>query len=208
MDLNLFINQLNQMLQTSKERTYLLGVCELLRIHTSSSITLINATGHAVIELLHEDISHGNNEINLPINDGNTTLGKLKLFRADNTFSEEETQAAKIALSLCTVLLKNKEVQAISDKKRRLEAVRAVINTLSFSELDAATHVLKALGEKSEGLLVAGHIADKLNFTRSIVTGALRKLEGAGLIETRSLGMKGTYIRVKDSLLVDELGKL
>ena len=88
-----------------------------------------------------------------------------------------------------------------------MESVRAVINTLTFSELEAATHAIKAVNE-GDGFLIAGHVADKLGFARSVVTGALRKLEGAGLVETRSLGMKGTYICVKDSLLTDELGKL
>ena len=35
---------------------------------------------------------------------------------------------------------------------------------------------------------------------------ALRKLESAGLIESRSLGMKGTYIKVLSPLFVEELG--
>ncbi|MCL8209092.1 MAG: GTP-sensing pleiotropic transcriptional regulator CodY, partial [Actinomycetia bacterium] len=31
---------------------------------------------------------------------------------------------------------------------------------------------------------------------RSVIVNALRKLESAGVVETRSLGMKGTRIRV------------
>jgi len=128
-------------------------------------------------------------------------------------------------------------VDADVDTRRRKNAVRNLINTLSFSELEAAVAVMEELsgegveavavrgvdvvdgnlrkrgaGEKKtgmpEGLLIAGRIADRLGFTRSVVTASLKKLEGAGLIETRSLGMKGTYIRVKDAMLVEELGKL
>ena len=193
MDITLFINQINQLLQSADERTYLPGVCDLLRLHTCASVTLLSQ------EFLHDDCMDGENKLN---------LGILTLCRNSRSFDETEILAAKMALSLCTVLLKNKEGQSTADKKRRMESVRAVINTLSFSELDAAVHVLRALDGENEGLLVAGHIADKLGFTRSVVTGALRKLEGAGLIETRSLGMKGTYVRVRDALLVEELGKL
>ena len=32
-------------------------------------------------------------------------------------------------------------------------------------------------------------------------------MKDAGLIETKSLGMKGTYIRVKNEFLLDELKK-
>jgi len=137
------------------------------------------------------------------------TVGCLSLRREKN-FSDDEKLAANIALCVCVVLLRHREGLILSEQKRRAKSVRAIINSLSFSELEAATRALKILGEKNatEGLLVAGHIADKLGFTRSVVTSALRKLEGANLIETRSLGMKGTYIRVKETLLIEELGKL
>ena len=50
-------------------------------------------------------------------------------------------------------------------------------------------------------------IADSVGITRSVIVNALRKFESAGLIETKSLGMKGTYIRVKNEFLLDELKK-
>ena len=59
----------------------------------------------------------------------------------------------------------------------------------------------------TEGLLVASKIADSVGITRSVIVNALRKFESAGLIETKSLGMKGTYIRVKNEFLLDELKK-
>ena len=47
-----------------------------------------------------------------------------------------------------------------------------------------------------------------MGITRSVIVNALRKFESAGVIESRSLGMKGTYIKVLNSALLDELGKL
>ena len=43
--------------------------------------------------------------------------------------------------------------------------------------------------------LFASKIADRVGITRSVIVNALRKLESAGVIESRSLGMKGTYIK-------------
>ena len=37
------------------------------------------------------------------------------------------------------------------------------------------------------------------------IVNALRKLESAGVVEARSLGMKGTYIRVLNEYLMEEL---
>jgi len=48
----------------------------------------------------------------------------------------------------------------------------------------------------SEGILVTSRVADKARITRSVIVNALRKLESAGVIESRSSGMKGTYIKV------------
>lgn len=47
-----------------------------------------------------------------------------------------------------------------------------------------------------EGLLVIGKIADRVGITRSVLVNALRKFESAGILETRSSGMKGTYVKV------------
>jgi transcriptional pleiotropic repressor len=60
----------------------------------------------------------------------------------------------------------------------------------------------------NEGLLVASKIADKVGITRSVIVNALRKFESAGVIESRSLGMKGTYIRILNEKLVEELKKI
>ena len=85
--------------------------------------------------------------------------------------------------------------------------VRNVINTLSYSELLAALSVFEELDGK-EGLLVAGKIAEKIGITRSVIVNSLRKLESAALIESRSLGMKGTFIKVLNEDLLTEFAKL
>jgi transcriptional pleiotropic repressor len=51
-------------------------------------------------------------------------------------------------------------------------------------------------------------VADRVGVTRSVIVNALRKLESAGIIESRSLGMKGTFIKVLSPLFVEELGVL
>ena len=65
-----------------------------------------------------------------------------------------------------------------------------------FSELDG-----------NEGLLVASKIADRSGITRSVIVNALRKLESAGVIESRSLGMKGTFIRILNDKFIEEISK-
>jgi transcriptional pleiotropic repressor len=67
-------------------------------------------------------------------------------------------------------------------------------------------HIFDELNGK-EGLLVASKVADRVGITRSVIVNALRKLESAGVIETRSLGMKGTYIKILNDQLIDKIVK-
>ena len=78
---------------------------------------------------------------------------------------------------------------------------------MSFSELEAIIHIFDEL-DGDEGILVASKIADRVGITRSVIVNALRKFESAGVIESRSSGMKGTYIKVLNEVIFDELEEL
>ena len=95
----------------------------------------------------------------------------------------------------------------IEDETRKKAVVQLAIGTLSYSELEAVEHIFNEL-DGSEGLLVASKIADKVGITRSVIVNALRKFESAGVIESRSLGMKGTHIKVLNEKLIEELKKI
>ena len=60
----------------------------------------------------------------------------------------------------------------------------------------------------NEGILVASKIADRVGITRSVIVNALRKFESAGIIESILSGMRGTYIKVLNDVIFDELKKL
>ena len=95
----------------------------------------------------------------------------------------------------------------LEEEARKKAVVQLAIGTLSYSELEAVEHIFDELNG-NEGLLVASKIADKVGITRSVIVNALRKFESAGVIESRSLGMKGTYIRILNGKLIEELKKI
>ena len=95
----------------------------------------------------------------------------------------------------------------LEEEERRKTVVQMAIGTLSYSEVEAVQQIFKELNG-NEGLLVASKIADRSGITRSVIVNALRKLESAGVIESRSLGMKGTHIKVVNSKFHEELAKL
>ena len=72
---------------------------------------------------------------------------------------------------------------------------------------DMIIHIFDEL-DGDEGILVASKIADRVGITRSVIVNALRKFESAGVIESRSSGMKGTYIKVLNEVIFDELEEI
>ena len=91
-----------------------------------------------------------------------------------------------------------------AEEDRKQQIVKSAFSTLSFSELEAIIHIFDEL-DGDEGILVASKIADRVGITRSVIVNALRKFESAGVIESRSSGMKGTYIKVLNDVIFDEL---
>ena len=74
------------------------------------------------------------------------------------------------------------------------------LDTLSFSEKDAINKIMGSFDD-DETIIVASKIAVQFKLTNSVIVNALKKLESAGLLETKSLGMKGTYIRLLNPYL-------
>ena len=53
-----------------------------------------------------------------------------------------------------------------AEETRKVQIVKSAISTLSFSELEAITHIFEEL-DGNEGILVASKIADRVGITRS-----------------------------------------
>ena len=83
----------------------------------------------------------------------------------------------------------------------------SMIYISAISEMEAILHIFDEL-KGSEGILVASKIADRVGITRSVIVNALRKFESAGVIESRSSGMRGTYIKVLNDAVFDGIKKI
>lgn len=143
----------------------------------------------------------------IPVVGGGQRWGTLILARYEPEFSDED-----IALSEVGATVIGQEIQRVKnleeeEENREREIVKMAISTLSYSETEAVQKIFEEL-DGDEGVLVASRIADRSRITRSVIVNALRKLESAGVIESTSLGMKGTHIRVLNGKFYEELEKL
>lgn len=143
----------------------------------------------------------------VPINGSGERLGTLILGKYNETFTESDMVLAEYGATVVGMEILRSKQDEIEEEVRKKAVVQMAIGTLSYSELEAVEHIFKEL-EGSEGLLIASKIADKVGITRSVIVNALRKFESAGVIESRSLGMKGTHIKILNDKLMEELKKI
>ena len=79
----------------------------------------------------------------------------------------------------------------------------SALTTLTPLEQKAVSYVFHAMGGE-DGTLVTSKLAGKIGITRTVIVNALRKLESAGLIKTKSSGVKGTHIKVLNDIVYTE----
>lgn len=142
----------------------------------------------------------------IPMIGGGQRLGTLVLSKSGQ-FLDDDLILAEVASTVIGMEILRARIEKVEENARQKAMVGVAFDTLSYSELEAVEHIFSELGG-SDGLLVASKVADKVGITRSVIVNALRKLESAGVVEVRSLGMKGTYIRVLNEYLMEELERI
>lgn len=174
------------------------------------------ATGETVTNLESSDERVLNFEKGLDLRNKSTTivpivgnrerLGTLVVNIYEHEITEDDLVLIEYAATIMGLeILRNKQAE-LEDDTRNRQVVELALNTLSYSESEAVKHIFREL-DGDEGLLVASKIADKVGITRSVIVNALRKFESAGVIKSRSLGMKGTHITVLNDKLLEEIRK-
>ncbi len=139
-----------------------------------------------------------------PIDIAGERLGTLFVYRMEQAYDIDDIILTEYGTTVVGLEMLRSVNEESAEENRKIQIVKSAISTLSFSELEAIIHIFDELGGK-EGILVASKIADRVGITRSVIVNALRKFESAGVIESRSSGMRGTYIKVLNDVVFDEL---
>lgn len=142
----------------------------------------------------------------IPILSKRNDLGRLIISRSPMPLIEEEVLLVEYGAMVIGMAMLVDQLGKVEEESRNREVIQLAIGSLSFSELEAARQIIHAL-EGMEGLLVASKVADRRGITRSVIVNALRKLESAGVVASRSLGMKGTHIKILNPQIVPAIEK-
>ena len=142
-----------------------------------------------------------------PINIAGERLGTLFIYKEKEGYEIDDIILSEYGTTVVGLEMLRSVNEESAEESRKEQIVKSAMSTLSFSELEAIIHIFDEL-KGTEGILVASKIADRVGITRSVIVNALRKFESAGVIESRSSGMKGTYIKVVNDFVFDELEKI
>lgn len=180
-------------------------IAENLLIITESKF---NLTQDDLIEIFKGDVqSYTKFATVVPVIGNGQRLGTFIIARREEAYEEVDLILAEYAATIIGLEIIKAKREESEEEARRKSVVQMAIGTLSYSEIEAIEHIFDEL-DGEEGLLIASKIADRAGITRSVIVNALRKFESAGVIESRSLGMKGTYIKVLNDKLLPELALL
>ncbi len=142
-----------------------------------------------------------------PIEIAGERLGTLFIYKCEEQYDIDDIILCEYGTTVVGLEMLRAVNEENAEENRKLAVIKSAINTLSYSEMEAVVHIFEELNGM-EGILVASKIADRVGITRSVIVNALRKFESAGVIESRSSGMKGTYIKVLNDMVFDEVEKL
>ncbi|MBQ9334365.1 MAG: GTP-sensing pleiotropic transcriptional regulator CodY [Lachnospiraceae bacterium] len=134
-------------------------------------------------------------------------LGTLFLYKSGEQYDIDDIILCEYGTTVVGLEMLRAVSEETAEEDRKVAVVQGAIATLSYSELDAIVRVFDELNG-FEGMIVASRVADRAGITRSVIVNAMRKFESAGVIESRSSGMKGTYIKVVNDAVYDELDKV
>ncbi len=142
-----------------------------------------------------EHVSSSYQGIINPIDIAGERLGTVFMYRKDRPYDIEDIIVSEYGTTVVGLEMMRAVHEENAEEDRKKQVVKSAFNTLSFSELEAIIHIFDEL-DGDEGI------------TRSVIVNALRKFESAGVIESRSSGMKGTYIKVLNEVIFDELEEI
>jgi len=139
-----------------------------------------------------------------PVQGTNERVATIIYAREKDKFDVNEIILAEYGANVAAMQIKRNQDQKLEMEARKKTVVQMALEVLSYSELEAVKYIFTEI-KGNEGFLVASKLAEQYRLTRSVIVNALRKLESAGVIDARSLGMKGTYIKVLNDCLYQEL---
>ena len=168
--------------------------------------TQINITGEKADFIFKENKNKKKYHAFFPIIiDKKKREGTVIFSRYFSKFNDEDIILGELSAMIIGFEIKKVLTRKIEKEEREYAQAKKAVETLSFSEISALKEILKTLKEKNknDNIIIASKVAKQGNITRSVIVTTIKKIESANIVASRSLGMKGTYIKVLNNNIFD-----
>ena len=139
-----------------------------------------------------------------PISIGGRHLGTLTYCRQNKEFGIEDIILSEYGTTVVGLEMMWSVQEESDTEEREKKVFSSAIMTMTSLERKAIACVIHELDGRN-GTLVTSKLAKEIGITRTVIVNALRKMESAGLMKTKSSGVKGTYIQVLNDIVCREL---
>lgn len=127
-------------------------------------------------------------------------LGTLFLYRRLQIYGIEDIILTEYSTTVVGLEMIRSVTEETDTEHRKQQVVESVISLLSPLEIKAAECVVAQIGS-GEGTIITSRLAKEVGITRTVIVNALKKMESAGLLETKSYGVKGTHIKILNDIV-------
>lgn len=139
-----------------------------------------------------------------PIDMAGERMGTVFVYRIKNPYEIDDIIMGEYVTTIVSMELLHDVYDAGLDNTHKKKLVYTALHSLSESEIHAAKCVFEAY-EKTKGILVTSRVAEEYGITRSVIVNAIKKLNSAGVIQSRSMGVKGTAIQIENEYIKEIL---
>lgn len=101
-----------------------------------------------------------------PIEIAGERLGTLFIYKCEEQYDIDDIILCEYGTTVVGLEMLRAVNEESAEESRKIAVVKSAISTLSFSEMEAITHIFDELSGM-EGILVASKIADRVGITRS-----------------------------------------
>lgn len=140
----------------------------------------------------------------IPIDISGERLGTILTYRINNQYEIDDIILGEYVTTIVSLELLHGMHDDEEDVAQKRKQVGLAIHSLSYSEIYAAYCALSAL-KKTKGILIVSRVAGEYGITRSAIVNSIKKLNSAGVIKSKSMGVKGTAINIQNEYIMEAL---
>ena len=195
------IRELQTIIENSNEEISIISQI-ITRIKRELSIDIVVADRKGV-NLFNHKFNPDKYFFKIPLGAMSQKYGMIYANGIDS-LNQQELEYFYSIIPVISLVLRNVYVRQENNVKRLISASRVVIGSLTATELRALRAVFAQLNTKGDTIVIS-NIANESGITRSVIVTALKKIESAGIIDSRSLGVGGTRISILNKYFETEL---